>query len=286
VARVLITDTDTVYRDRLDAALSRDGEAPGEQHDVLLLNPCAYNDSVDLSAARLVLLLVEESESQNLSDALAGYEKIQKYQRISDIKKLIEEKLDALPVKEADWHVVIAPSGGAGATTVAVALAMKFAKTHKRTLYLNMEALDSSPLFFSEGEGEEEIKQDKESRCYYIPQTSANREEIIHETNRFDVVVADVCCRWDKELEALLDKSESIVLVSDAGAASVFKLKQLVKRGGLDTERKHKTGIVYNKKPEYGALPNFDIPVRGNIGMIEAASFREIAERVSELLPH
>lgn len=127
--------------------------------DVLLISSQMYDPALPISGVRLPVLLADPERDGNIQTV--GFKRIRKYQRISEIARLILELYaDVSPEEDlygGHTHGVrtlafYSPAGGAGVTTTAVACAKRLAAAGKRTLYLDLQNVSSSEAFFGASE--------------------------------------------------------------------------------------------------------------------------------------
>jgi len=281
------------------------------RYDVLLLDPLMYTPRVNLNNARLVLLLTDDEEKVRIDSALAGFGRVAKYQRITDIAKTVREKLTEVPAADARTIMVFSPRGGVGVTTVAAALAFQYAKSGMRTLYINLEAINSTPLFFEcrdkglldivmpplneTGNVDimSRIKEDSRSRVMYLPlfnncdDLSLITEDglrvffrILADSGCFDVIVADTQHDMDSRLWAMFNLSDYIVLVHDLSETGILKMNFFCAQNSIFESNKSKMRLVYNKKPARWSTPDSDIPLLGEVKPQADAAYREMIEKI------
>ncbi len=160
-----IADTDRVYLERLVEVLQEyedlsvsiftdvkflERTLQNKKIDVLLFNPDISDEKLAFPNTKLAICLY----SDDMKNAIlySDYVKIIKYQRISNLyKEIIKEyanKAGYIPnfekVQNTKMIAVYSPVGGAGKTTISLAIASKFALSEKKVLFLSMEQLDSS----------------------------------------------------------------------------------------------------------------------------------------------
>lgn len=214
-------------------------------------------------------------------------------------------------------------SGGSGASSLAAASAINLAQTGKRVLYLNLERLGSSDVFF-EGNGsfslsdvflalqsknanlslkiESCVKQDK-SGVYFFSQTKSSLDmfemssehytklllELIN-SDRYDVIVIDTDFGLDAKKLEFLDKVSRIVWVGDGSETSNSKLIRAyealeVIEQSRGNSLSNRIGIIYNKfsNKTCKTLERIDLKNIAGIPKYEHLSSGKVVESLSKL---
>ncbi len=127
----------------------------GASCDILLLSAGMYDPSLRLSGTRLAVLLADPDQDGGFT--AKGFQSIRKYQRISEIQRLILELYADVSPAESIYSghsqaalltAFYSPAGGVGATSAAIAYASRLAMAGKRTLYLDLQNISSHEAFF------------------------------------------------------------------------------------------------------------------------------------------
>jgi len=118
--------------------------------DILLFDPDASEEKITLSKVKLAICLCSD-ECRNMG-MYTGCVRILKYQRVSDIyKEILREYADKAGYSvnfgsrmNTELIGVYSPCGGAGKTTIALALACRLKSLGNTVLFISTEQLDSS----------------------------------------------------------------------------------------------------------------------------------------------
>lgn len=174
--RLVAADTNADYLRRLSHVLSRSEavrwqitmytdremflrEFQGASCDILLLSAGMYAPSLKQSGARLLVLLADPAQDGGFS--AEGLQSIRKYQRISEIQRLLLELYADVSQAEAIYSgqhqgtritAFYSPAGGVGTTSAAIAFAGRQALSGKRVLYLDLQSASSHEAFFGPSE--------------------------------------------------------------------------------------------------------------------------------------
>ncbi len=217
--------------------------------------------------------------------------------------------------------LVSGANGGAGATTVASAIARYHAQNGKKVLYVSFEKNPATSLFFtSDGDATfsdviymlkskksniisrlENIVQKDETGVYFFKQckTIFDMEELTQDDKRslieeicsfgeYDYLVIDDVISCNKEGFAICDYADYIVLISDGSRPSELKLDQISTVIGIWDEEKDarfrpKTKVFYNGNTERLAMTDEQFVVMGESPRFDHMTEREVSEKVAEL---
>lgn len=170
--RLVAADSSADYLKRLSSVFSRSDavqwsvtmytdrelflrEFSGASCDILLLSAGMYDPSIRLSGTRLAVFLADPDQDGGFT--AKGFHSIRKYQRISEIQRLILELYaDVSPAENIySGHsqstlltAFYSPAGGVGTSAAAIAYASRLAMAGKRTLYLDLQNVSSHEAFF------------------------------------------------------------------------------------------------------------------------------------------
>lgn len=214
-------------------------------------------------------------------------------------------------------------SGGTGASSLAAAAAINFALQGKKVLYLNIEKLGSSDVFFS-GEGpfcmsdvifalqsknanlslklESCVKQDK-SGVYFFSQAKSSLDMLemssehhmkllleLMNSGRYDVIILDADFCLDSESLDLFEKASKIVWVADGSETSNSKLLRAYEALQVIEQNKEITlsgriGIIYNKfsNKTCKTLNNLELKSIAGIPRYEHLTAKKVVESLSKL---
>ena len=214
-------------------------------------------------------------------------------------------------------------SGGAGASSLAAAAAINLSSAGKKVLYLNLEKLGSSDVFFS-GDGpfgmsdvifalqsknanlslklESCVKQDRRG-VYFFSQTKSSLDmfemssehyarlllELIN-SDRYDVIVIDTDFGLDTKKLDFLDKISRIVWVGDGSETSNSKLTRAyealeVIEQSRGNSLSNRIGIIYNKfsNKTCKTLERIDLKTIAGIPRYEHLTSNKVVENLSRL---
>ncbi|MBE6640922.1 MAG: chromosome partitioning protein ParA [Ruminococcaceae bacterium] len=176
-------------------------------------------------------------------------------------------------------------SGGAGASTMAAACAVHFAKKGKKTLYLNLERFGSADVFF-DAEGQFDmsdiifalksrktnlsmklescVKQADNGVCFYsksplaLDMMELNADDLmkliteLQLTGSYDYIIVDTDFSIDREALKLYRKAHTLVWVGDGSELSNSKLSRAftalkTAEADADSPLPNRTVLIYNK---------------------------------------
>lgn len=214
-------------------------------------------------------------------------------------------------------------AGGNGCSTAAASYAVNLAKKRKRVVYLNLEILGSSDIFFQgEGQGtfedviysvkskkgnlymklESAVRQDETGVFFFseTPTALDMKELKIDEIKRiitelkmscgYDCVVIDMNFSLEKGKMELLSECDEIVMVSDGsktanekGRRLLFALGILEKQRGVELQMR--MGILYNRFSSKTSSKLAECTLReiGGIKRYEGYEARELVKELSRL---
>lgn len=214
-------------------------------------------------------------------------------------------------------------SGGAGASSMAVAAAIHFASKGKKTLYLNLEKLGSSDVFFS-GEGQFDmsdivfalkskktnlplklescVKQD-ENGVYFYSQTKLALDmhelsvedilRLISElklTGSYDYIIVDSDFGLEPNILKILRQMHAVVWVGDGSETSNSKLYRAYNALSIleqneDSPLTNRLCLVYNKfsNKTGKTLENLNIKNIGGAPRYEHATAAQVVEQLSKM---
>ena len=227
-------------------------------------------------------------------DTIKGCEAICKFQKVDLIYKQIlniysEKGGNELKLKQGVGNgnvvVFLSPGGGTGSSVMAVAYSMRLAARGKRTLYLNLEQLGSSDIYFS-GEGqynmsdvifmlksrkanlgmklESSVKQ-SQSGVYFFsgPKVALDMLELKGEdilcliselrmSGSYDYIVLDMDFSLESERLKIYNMANAVVLVGDGSEISNAKIGAAYEafatlEQNSDIAVLKNTSILYNK---------------------------------------
>lgn len=252
--------------------------------DIVLFDPDISEDKLKFYNAKLWMCLYSE-DAQNTA-LYSECEKVIKYQRVSKLyKEVIKAYADKAGYMAAfDYSqntkivAVYSPIGGSGKTTLALAIASKYAVQGENVLYMNTEQLDSSSCLESHERDSDDVtvlleavaeKSNFELKLKgiikkglngisfiegferfvdYNTVTKTEFVEIIEKIRRngeFDVVVIDMGTAMDEINQTVFEQSDGIVLVDKPGDIETKKM-EMFRQQALTREHLGKMYMISN----------------------------------------
>lgn len=238
--------------------------------DVMLIDEKLYTDALLLHEIHRFILLGEPGQSREPSGNMVWMN------RYENARSILQEAVYDLPLgdgeqeskkKETSVVAICSGVGGAGKTTLALALCRALAAHHKRVLYINTEEnqnfgyyLKDSGCLDADGcrvlrrgaAALEELQPFiRREEFFYLPPLFAAREtmEIPFEaygslvdasvaSGRYDMVILDMDGAFHKEHAALMQRCGRIVIVTCQDALSAAKTEFLLRNMDCsDTEK-------------------------------------------------
>jgi cellulose biosynthesis protein BcsQ len=354
--KLVLLDSDSIYMERLVSAFSVRQECSLETYSFTSLQDALaalHHTSADILIAADSYVIGPESIPERcsfayLTDSAAtgkvrGQPSICRYQKAEFIYREIlsiyyeqnggpAEKNGALlfPVDAGETAerkttriYAFAPcGGGSGASSVAVACALRLTRSGKSVLYLNLERFGTSGSYY-ESEGRlhlgdvlyavrskrtnsgikliNAIKRDEcgvrfIDSCRVAPEvmemTAQDASELIDELKAlcmFDYIIADIDLLLDGALLAVMKKADANVIVSDGSESSIVKLERLAKAMEIISERDEFSFpaiyLLYNKfSSKNSQCTSIDeFTLLGTAPRYEGASQSKIIRRLAEL---
>ena len=243
--------------------------------DILLMTPRLYDEALNLKNIRLPIILQNEQEKVPDVEKLKWI--IQKYTRISTMVNYIKEQYEEVDCNRPLIYSIYSPAGGVGQTTIALGVALSYAKQGKKVLYINLEETDSTDMFL-EMKGEpvenvelevgqevqdlvETIKQDYETKLMYMKWNAFGGNvglgkklgvmiEALIDNGIANSVILDLGHQYGTFQKSLMEQSDYIVLVADTRTHSRFKMSQLLNLGEDEILLSEKVRWVLNQGKE------------------------------------
>ena len=263
-------------------------------------------------------------------DMLGDVKCICKFQKVELIYKQIlsiyaekAENITGYSINEESSQIIafFSPSGGSGASTVAVSCALHFVSQGKRVLYLNLEKFGFTDIFFS-AEGQFDmsdiifalksrkmnlamklescVKRDSSGVYFYSsPKQSFDMVELNYDdifrliselqiTGSYDYIIVDVDFDMSNDFIKLLNKFSRIVITctgSEISNSKIFRFydAMLLTERNNDISILNKTCLIYNKfsNRTNKVLDNIDIKNIGGIQKFEHATDNQIIQQIS-----
>lgn len=245
-------------------------------------------------------------EMKNDQRAICKYQKADLiYKQILSVYSEKAGSISGLKLDEDSTKIIVfgSVSGGAGASSMAAAAAMRFASQNKKTLYLNLEKFGSADTFFS-GEGQFDmsdvifalkskksnlslklescVKQDNNGVCFYsqaqiaLDMMELGCDEItrliseLKLTGGYDYIIVDADFGLDKDSIKLYRLAHSIVWVGDGSEVSnakVFRAYNALStlEANVESPLVNRLCLIYNKFSNKTSQVLTDIGIK-NVG--------------------
>lgn len=240
----------------------------GASIDILLISPELMADTFDFGTIKLVLIL-----SGGRTEAVAeGLGTVNKYQRGDKLAACVlnayaEKYPNEIHVrgceKQARVTAVFSPIGGVGKSTLAIALAVQAAATGKKVFYLNLETIQTTPVFFNcsaektlsdvlyfvrdknkalpiKIEGVKQVDTYTDIHYFSPPESISDLEEARPEElaqlvsqlktmNKYSTVIVDMSCSLDKKNLSVLGGCDEIMVPFDQSSASGIRIQSFIR---------------------------------------------------------
>ena len=273
--------------------------------EVLLLAPQLCDSEIYFKNIKLPIILTDEDQSVPYPDEFKWT--INKYTRISTLLQYIDREYEEVEKNRPIIYSFYAPAGGVGKTTMALATAIAYAKVSKKVLYINLEEMDSTGMFFEKKDVvpnlllehpiediydqilADRIKQDEQTHIMYlkrkyIDDKSEVKEQIDLLVERAidngiaNIIIMDLSTNYSQLHQRIMDISDYVILVSNAQSHAVYKLAQLLKETHLAVELKEKLKLIVNQSEELNLAT--DIDVIGRIDKLYATHPVDLCEYI------
>lgn len=260
------------YPQRFDIFLFSSGEnlsgflKSTEQIDIMLINSKMYSSALELKPIDTVVILSENEDEPHIE----GFERVKKFQHIdklvTDIFRIHSSRTSNTCLMSGGKNTRIicaySPAGGTGKTSIAAGCSILCAGLGLKTLYLNMENIPSTKLYFK-GDTDQSFSNaifhikgkdknlgiklegakafDRSQGVYFFaePENILEMEELTGQDIEclvkqfkigriYDVVFVDMSCGLNPRNAALLGSADSIVNVIDGNDTASSKMRSLM----------------------------------------------------------
>lgn len=324
VKNLIIADTDKEYVGRLSAYVlkaygndykievfydkSKLKERIQQQRcEVLLVSLELYDSEICFKNIRLPIILIEDDQSVPYLDKFKWT--INKYTRISTLLHYIDKEFEEVEKNRPIIYSFYAPAGGVGKTTMALAAAVAYAEIGRSVLYINLEEMNSTGMFFEEKDSipneileyavediydqilVERIKQYKHIPIMYLKRNDIDdkkqgnvRVELLVEkaidNGIANIVIIDLSANYSQLYEGIAEISDYVVLVSNAHTHAIYKLTQLLGETKLVQEFGEKLKLIVNQDKELSISTEID--VIGRIDKLYATNPLGLCEYIAQ----
>ncbi len=165
---LIIADTDQEYMERLEQYLLKKTQGKyniikytdkdelshalrKKKYDILLCAPELYDETITYKHVILSVLLKDEDENEHMPDVEVRV--INKFTRITEMIDYIAKEYEEAKSNQPVICCVYSPAGGVGKTTVALSMAIAYARMGKKAFYINLEDFESTHFYFRPREG-------------------------------------------------------------------------------------------------------------------------------------
>ena len=303
-------------------------EANDRKLDVFLFSK-EYDIDVSKLPDRCGYAYLVDAQNVEMIDDIMTVSKYQKAELVyKKILSIYSERANntSKSIMNEDIHTKIvyftSVSGGCGTSTVAGAAAKRFAKYGKRVLYLNLEYISSTEVYFQgEGEGtmsniiyalksqksnmglkiESCLRHDEYGVNFFASSDLAldacelsveNIRQLIKEIqlgDSFDYIIVDGSFSFNKDIYMMIDSFSECIFVSDGSPASNVKFRNAYKCMEI-LDRQYggrmldKIKLIYNRFSSRNSeqIDNDALTVVGGINRIEGAKPKELMEQIME----
>lgn len=265
------------YKEEYEMAFFREKKdfleyVSNQKCEIALFSTVFYDETIHLKNILLPIVLLEEDEEKPSIHKLKWT--IPKYMRISKLMKYIKEQYEEVERNRPLIYSFYSPAGGVGQTTIAIGMALSYLNIGRKVLYINLEELDSTGLYFGKRSGSlsehlpinelpsevhflaQYIKKDINTGILYwvknemeTLEVNAMQEAIekIIEYELANVIVLDLAHHYDLEKSSYFKIADSIVLVRNNQIQAKYKMKQMLEHKKLEDDLKDKLRLVINQ---------------------------------------
>ncbi len=277
--------------------------------EVVLLAPNLYDPGMNLKNIDLPIILLDEEVPLTYPDKFK--KAINKYTRITKLVKYVEEEYEEMERNRPLVYGVYSPAGGVGKTTISMATAISYVKAGKKVLYINLEDLDSTPMYFDKAKHAKvdelaklardsyeqmlvkKITKDRNTGVMYLTREdktldsySISSEEISHmiesviETGMANVVVVDTSTEISFLNRKVFEISDYMLMVVNQNTQATYKTNSFMTQGEIIEPIKEKIRFVINQGKEAGV--NQDVEVIARIDKLYATNPLGLCEYIAE----
>ncbi len=321
----------TYYADKVETFSFTDAEEfqkslQTAKVDVLLASPELFPEGMKLPKNMIMAYLSESSQVQSINNVRA----ICKYQKAEMIYREVlglYAELDKMTVyRQAEGACPLfffkGAAGGVGATTLAIACAMRFASYGKKVLYLNLEENGVvSPFLQGDGTNtlsdvlyalksnrsnlvlklERMVRKSEEGIYFFEPfaitldayeMETEDLEDIIRTVigyDTYDAVILDGGFAGSDKNDAIMKYASEIFLVSDGMEIPNLKLTKILQELSIKDDHAQgrvlaRTQVLYNRfaGASRKADTEYQERVYGGVGIVKGAAPKQVAAGISQ----
>lgn len=275
------------------------------QVDIVLMHPAFYQEDLNLRNMRLPIIL-QEDDPIDLHNRKLKWS-IEKYMRISRIVEYMEDQYQEIEKSRPLVMSFYAPAGGVGQTTLAIATAMSYNRIGRKVLYISLEEIDSTELYFGKKSGSlaehlrfkelneetqefaEYVKKDVKTGIFYwvrngmkqIPITKV--QEVIEKMMDYeliDVVIMDLPHGYSDW--SALERLDYLILVKNNQIHSQYKLKQLLEQKDFIEQWKGKAKQMINEDKQLLEVEKESLEVVARVEKTYATNALTLCETIAQ----
>ena len=337
VIRVAIASEDREYLKRLVSGIEKDddfvltvysdgnslAEAIGsKKFDVFMFTTDILGEAVILGDIRADLKILLDDGESFVKGNMDKVPVIDKYQRISSIKKrifdLYSEVCGRDPRSErgesASVIAFYSPIGGVGKTTVSLMTAGRIATKGYKTFYINFEDISSESFYLPQGEEKgmsdlmyfveadinlgmklQVMLKEKKPGMFYLNAFSSPNDVLemtpddirkliigIKKTGIFNAIVIDMGTQIDDKAKTVFELSDKIVFIEKSDEISVKKLTIFYEQKHILNEYVHKSVRIINRDNGLPTASNSNICIIGKLGEVLNTTSSKTIDILSE----
>lgn len=272
--------------------------------DVFLFDPSIFEGEFDLGKNTLAVMLYDDTE--NIPDTCRDYVKINKYQKVS---KTYKQLLELCPSRDpgkilrhkAKIIAVYSPIGGAGSTSISLAVTKKYSSIGKKTLYLNFEDISSEGYYLPQesNHGISEIAMhlgdnidfarklkglmlEKAENFYYLKHFDSPNDiyalsedeisellENIASSGLFEYLIIDMGTSVNSQSQRIFEAADKILLIERCDCISQMKMTSFVSQIHIMNNFSQKMLRMINFSTGGRSKLKIDIPIVGVISVMQ-----------------
>lgn len=275
------------------------------QVDIVLMSPAFYQEDLNLRNVNLPIIL-QENDKIDLHNRKLNWS-IEKYTRISRIVDYMEEQYKEIEKSRPLRMSFYAPAGGVGQTTLAIATAMSYNRMGRKVLYISLEEMDSTELYFGKKSGSlaehlrfkeldeetqefaEYVRRDVKTGIFYwvrsgMEQASISKiQEVVEKMMDYeliDVVIMDLphgYAHW-----SALEGLDDLILVKNNQIHSRYKLKQLLEQKDFIERWKGKAKLMVNEDKQLLEVEKESLEVVARVEKTFATNALTLCENIAQ----
>ena len=295
----------------------------GGQADILAVDEGIAGETLKGLSPSMTRIILSASMTP-----IDGFEIVKKYQRMENLMNevLLKYAQDSgtLETVRGNSHTRMAafysPAGGTGKTTLSLALAASGAKSGLRTLYLNLEEIDSVKWVLRPTPGcltdlflmmdvnwvqmgiklKESIGMEPDAGFFYISgvESISEYEEIrgdiiqkvlgaVRELSSYDLVILDLGSGFTEKTRRVLEEADVIFIPATAGEGSRAKLQRLLEESAIHEKYDalfDKMNLIFNRTRADGMEIERQSGAMNRIPCCAAIPFLPVLSNLSSIL--